>query len=63
MHLEYYFKFLLLVKLVFFMLFEIQVAWEQGQDLLSDLVHDTLIIYILYLVILIIKLTVLFKTM
>lgn len=45
------------------MLFEIQVLWEQGQDLLSNFVHDTLIINILYLVILIIKSTVLFKTM
>ena len=45
------------------MLFEIQVLWEQGQDLLSDSVHVTSIINILYLVILIIKSTVLFKTM
>lgn len=43
------------------MLFEIQDLWGQGQDLLSDFVHDTLTINICYLIILIIKSTVLFK--
>lgn len=43
------------------MLFEIQDLWGQGQDLLSDFVHDTLTINICYLTILIIKSTVFFK--
>ena len=43
------------------MLFEIQDLWGQGQDLLSDFVHDTLTINICYLIILRIKSAVLFK--
>lgn len=43
------------------MLFDIQDLWGHGQDLLSDFVHDILTINICYLIILIIKATVLFK--
>lgn len=43
------------------MFFGIQDLWGQGQDLLSDFVHDTLTINICYLIILRIKSAVLFK--